>query len=95
MAGTELIIDDDYCKNVGEILSKQGQHMDEVVAEYISILQTIKDTGIKSGEVSDALSAYISYAQKMEKQFGSLSETIKTQISNFLSQIDRADQYIF
>ncbi len=95
MASKELIIDDDYCKQMGTYFDNQGEHLNEVIAEYVTILQTIKDTAIKEGDVSKALGTYITYAKKMEKQIGILSETSKSQISNFLAQVDRADQYIF
>lgn len=95
MASNQLIVDDDYCRAMGEYFIKQGEHMDTVIAEYVSILQEIKNSAITSGDVSDALRTYISYAQKLNKQVGSISTIAKSHIENFLTRVDDADQYLF
>lgn len=95
MASNQLIIDDDYCRAMGDYFTKQGEHMDKVIAEYVSILQDIKKNAITSGDVSDALGTYISYAQKLNKQVGNISTVAKSHIENFLTRVDDADQYLF
>lgn len=95
MANKQLIIDDDYCRALGDFFVKQGEHMDGVIAEYVSILQEIKNSAITSGDVSNALGEYISYAQKLNDQIGNISITAKTHIDKFLTSVDDADQYLF
>lgn len=95
MASDNLIIDDDYCKAMGTYFTKQGEQIDKLVMDYISILQDVKNQAIISGEVSDALSAYITYVQKLNKQIGNISTSIKVQIDKFLTRIDLEDQYLF
>ncbi len=95
MADKQLIIDDDYCNQMSEYFIKQEEHLDSVISQYITILQEIKNTAITSGDVSDALSEYIGYAQKLNNQIGNVSTITKTHISNFLKKVDEVDKYLF
>lgn len=95
MASNNLIIDDDYCKAMGTYFAEQGKEMDELTSKYIKILQEVRIKAIISGEVSDALSAYIGYVQNLNKQMGNISTSIQTQIDKFLARIDSEDQYLF
>lgn len=95
MASNELIIDDDYCKAMGSYFEKQGQEIDQLVVDYISILQDVKNKGIISGDVADALNSYISYVTKLNKKVGNISTSTKKQIDNFLSRVDAEDKYLF
>ena len=54
MASNELIIDDDYCRAMGSYFTKQGEELDQLIVDYISILQDVKNKGITSGDVSNA-----------------------------------------
>ncbi len=95
MASNELIIDDDYCNAMGEYFVKQGEEIDKLIMDYINILNEVKDKAIISGDVNKALSTYISYVKKLNRQIGQLSNSIKTQIDNFLVRVDKEDEYLF
>lgn len=95
MASNELIIDDDYCKAMGAYFVKQGEQMDKLVTDYVSILEEVKNKAIISGDVSKALNTYITYVKKMDKQIGCISTPAKTEIDNFLARVDSEDQYLF
>ena len=49
MASNELIMDDEYCKLMGTYFVRQGERMDQLVVEYVKILQDIKSKVITSG----------------------------------------------
>lgn len=95
MASNELAVDDEYCKAMGNYFVSQGQQIDQIVSEYVSILQDLRNRAIVSGDVADALSAYIECAGKLNKQIGSISTTVNKHVNAFLSKIDDADQYLF
>lgn len=95
MAGRSLQIDDDYCARIGNYFVTQGNEIDILIDEYITILQSIRKDAIKSGEVADALDVYISYASKMKNQIGTISRNAKQQVNNFINAVDAADQYLF
>lgn len=95
MASKDLIIDDDFCKSMGTYFVKKGAEMDRMIADYISILQDVRNKGIVGGDVATALSSYISYASKLKKQIGNISSDLNSKINSFLSRVDDADQYLF
>lgn len=95
MASNNLIIDDDYCTAMGTYFEQQGEAMDKLIADYIAILKDAKSKGIVSGDVANALTSYISYVEKLNKQIGNISKLTKTQISKFLARVDSEDQYLF
>lgn len=95
MASSELIIDDDYCKAIGNYFAAQGERLDSLVAEYEAILQNVESKAIVSGDVSRALAVYIGYVNKLKQQFGNISSVVSKQISFFVSEIDEADEYLF
>lgn len=95
MASKDLIIDDDFCKSMGAYFVKKGTEMDQMIADYISILQDVKNKGIVSGDVAVALSSYISYASKLKMQIGNISSDVNSKINSFLSHVDDEDQYLF
>lgn len=95
MASNELIIDDEFCRTMGTYFIKQGQQFDQMIDNYISILQNVRNKGIVSGDVATALSSYISYVSKLKKQIGNISFDVNRKINSFLSRVDDADQYLF
>lgn len=95
MASKDLIIDDDFCKAMGTYFVKKGEEMDQMVSDYISALQDVRNKGIVSGDVATALSFYISYASRLKKQIGTISSDVSKQIDSFLARVDDADQYLF
>lgn len=95
MASNELIIDDDYCKSMGTYFTKQGQQLDQMISDYVTILQDVRNKAILSGDVATALSAYITYAEKLKQKIGNVSTNAGNQITTFLSKVDAADQYLF
>lgn len=95
MASDELIIDDDYCRTMGSYFIKHGEELDQLIADYIAIIQEVKNKGIMSGDVSNALSSYIDYVKKLDKKIGNISISARNQIEKFLSRIDTEDRYLF
>ncbi len=59
MAGAALQIDDDYCNAMGQYFINEGKEIEGFLNEYISILESIKSTSIKKGNVANALESYI------------------------------------
>ena len=95
MAKNDLIIDDDYCKSMGNYFVQQGNQLDLIILQYITILNEIRTSALVSGDVADALSAYITYAENLSRKFSEISTIANNEINNFLTNIDRADKYLF
>ena len=95
MAGRELIVDDDYCKALGQYFLKHGANLDNDVDEYIIAMESLKEAGIMNGDAAKALDAYIQYSRKLDNIIYSISSEAYMLAHNFVSAIDSADQYLF
>ena len=95
MASNQCIIDDEYCKKMGTYFKTQGETLDKMVSDYVSVLKTTRRKGIKKGEVADALDSFIDYAERLKEQIGIISDNAQAQVTNFLTRVDEADQYLF
>lgn len=95
MASNQCIIDDEYCKSMGSYFKKQGEALDKMISDYIDVLETVKNTAIKDGDVAKALDSFIEYAKQMKGKIGVISNSAQVQVTNFLSKVDEADQYLF
>lgn len=95
MASNELIVDDEYCRTMGNYFIKKGSEINSAIIEYVSLLEDIKTNAIVSGDVSDALGVYIEYAWKLVNQVDKIGETVQREINSFLVRVDEADQYLF
>ena len=49
MAGTELIIDDDYVNEMADFLNTRATNLQEGIDRYIQILENIRRDAIKQG----------------------------------------------
>ena len=95
MADNQCIIDDAYCTAMGEYCKRQGERLDQMMADYVAIMETVRDTAIIKGDVHTVLQAYIDYAKKMKDNVGTISGNAQAQITKFLTSVDEADQYLF
>lgn len=95
MASESTIIDDEYCTAMGSYFEKQGKQLDQMVSDYIALIQAVRNTGIKQGDTAKAMDAYIEYAEKLRDQIGNVSDAAKDHVKHFLEKVDEADQYLF
>ena len=90
-----LKIEDEYCIKIKEYCSNKDEDLEEYISEYIAILERIQNCAIMSGDVSEALNEYLGLVKQLQGEIGSLSMSVNTQITAFLSHIGKADQYLF
>lgn len=95
MASKDLVVDDEFCKQMGNYFMKKGEELDQMISDYIAALQDVRNKGIISGDVAIELSSYISYTSRLKKQIGTISSDVNKQINAFLTRVDDADQYLF
>lgn len=95
MASNQCIIDDKYCLEMGSYFKKQGDRLDRMISDYISVMEFARTFGTRDGEVHDAMGDYIEYAKKLKGKFSLASQNAQSQVNKFLTQIDEADQYLF
>lgn len=90
-----LIIDDDFCSDIGAYFVKKGSEMDQIISDYISAVQAIRNTVIQEGKTADALDKYIELAKQMEDQIGKVSSSAQALVTRFLGDVDNADDFLF
>lgn len=95
MASNQCIIDDAYCVEMGNYFKRQGEHLDQMIIDYVATLKTVRDTAIIKGDVHEVLDTYITYAEKMKDKLGVISDNAQAQVTKFLTRVDEADQYLF
>ena len=95
MASKELVIDDDYCAEIGSYIMTQGQRLEQLIDNYITILNYVREYAITGGETATALGLYIEYAKKLNDHIDSITAKIQKEVSSFLKAIDDADRYLF
>lgn len=95
MAGTELIIDDDYVNEMADFLNTRATNLQEGIDRYIQILDNIRRDAIKQGATADALDTFISYAKNLSNVVEELGQTAKETCNTFISDVDESDEFYF
>ena len=95
MASNQCIIDDSYCVAMGNYFKRQGERLDQMIADYVAALKNVRDTAITNGDVHVVLDAYIDYAEKMKDKLGVISNNAQAHVTKFLAKVDETDQYLF
>ena len=90
MAGTELIIDDDYVNEMADFLNTRATNLQEGIDRYIQILENIRRDAIKQGATADALDA-----KKLSNVVEELGQTAKETCNTFISDVDESDEFLF
>lgn len=98
----DLIIEDDNCKEIGENYVKDATIFEDVLKEYIKIMEDVVNKGIPSGQVHENLKSFLEEGIKKinigsngegERMF--LSKKGKTCNESFIEEIDIADSYLY
>ena len=91
----ELIIYDAEIQNLADFCDKTGGELEVFFYRYIRILESISENALKSGDARARLDSYISYASKMLGDLAQNSREVQSNMKNYLTQIDNADQFLF
>ena len=92
---SELIIDDDYILNTAEHLAQQGETLDTMYFEYLSIMKNICENATMNGRVAQALLNFTETAQMMQDKFSVIAQNASTDTTDFKSEIDEKDEYLY
>lgn len=95
MAGTELIIDDDYVATMGTYLNDKGTELQGFVDQYIQILEKIRTDAIIAGDTAKALDEFINFSKNLNVKIQELGASGKKQAEGFAIEVDEADSYLF
>jgi hypothetical protein len=94
-----LIIEDDYFSDTGARCKSYGNHLNQQMSQYLSILDKICSEAIPSGAQHDALSAFAADVKILcgehQNRLSSISDSLSTTCTNFIVQVDYDDQFLY
>lgn len=93
--GRDLIIDDEYVSAVGDACNQRGIQLEEIFEQYVTILKEIQAEALVEGDVSEALAAFIAYAESVKGGIGEVSESISKRCTSYIQDVNNADRYLF
>ena len=64
-------------------------------SKYRTHTMTFSFNSAYNENVAKALDSFIEYAKQMKGKIGVISNSAQVQVTNFLSKVDEADQYLF
>lgn len=91
----DLIIFDEFYFDVGMYIRLMNMKYEQILEEYVRILNSIKNQGICQGETAEALEMYINLAKNMGSTIKALGNVMDSAMHNYIESIDKKDTYIF
>lgn len=87
----DLIVNDSDYESIGDAYTTIGTYLEEIITDYLSIIDNICTDGIKCGNIHDNLLLFKQTASLLSGQINAATK-IATQIcEDFVSDIDEAD----
>lgn len=87
-----LIVDDDSFKGIGKYCLQQGKSLEKSLSEYVRIMKSVQQAGITKGKTAEALQAYISYVEFLQKKVYEASSDVNKAVNTFLTDINNIDK---
>lgn len=95
----ELIVHDEYIKDVKNFFSTSFLGLSDLMSQYINIMRTVRENGFKSGKTADALETFISQVSMETTDENISADVVSPCVSqycdNFIDQIDDADKELY
>lgn len=92
---SNLVIDDDYVKEVGNTSYVRGKKFEEILHSYVEILKEIENEAITSGDMFNALVEFRECVALLNDRITKISSNIDTLTEGFIIDVNEADDYLF
>lgn len=89
-----IIVEETILEAAREIRDKTAE-LDDVFKKYLTLVSQLQNNVFKSGEVNEALGAYLEYARLLKGNISGIGSNAKIVIDNYIVKTDEADQYLF
>ena len=89
-----IVVDEEYEASHARIAASCAE-LDTMIDRYCGIMSRVASLGAISGATSEALKAYLSYAEELKSVASEIAEHHGEAKSMFLSAIDNADRYLY
>lgn len=91
----DIIVNDDACSVAGKEYKDMADKFNTYLNTYSGILQRILSDGIPSGKVHNNLQKFSESVDTLKDQIGDLADTAEKCANNFVSDMDKADSYLY
>ena len=95
MAGPDLIIDDVFVPEMATYFKEIGHRLELIYGNYIDTMKEIRSEAVMSGAVAGAIDVFIEYAEMISSTIEAISLELGNDTTNFMTEIDEKDQYLF
>ena len=92
---SDLIICDEYIKEVGESCKRRGEMLEEIMEIYIAILEEIQSEAIVEGEFSQSLWEFLQCVCRLRNLLQDISDNVNEACKFFVIDINDADSFLF
>ncbi|MDD6795979.1 MAG: hypothetical protein PUE01_11325 [Clostridiaceae bacterium] len=90
-----LIVNDDDFSSMAEHYNDIADKFTGYLNTYSDSLQKILSEGIKAGKVHNNLQSFSAEVNNLKDQINSLATDASSAVTDFLSEIDTADSYLY
>ena len=91
----DVIISDAEFKSVATTIEIACTKIDNLVDDYLALLQKASKSGAMEGETAVALLTYANYAKRLKGIAVAFSRHHSSVISSFLETVDTTDSYLY
>ena len=91
----EVIIEDEYVKNVGTKVRDELEKTGKTLSTYITCLEEVRKKGLMKGSTAEALGDFISLAAHLKGTFWDIGGCVGTDCENYIDEVDDADKYLY
>jgi len=95
MCMADLIIDDEYIKDIGIYIKDFSSKLEAYLDDYVSILNKIKTDAVISGDISEKLEVFIQYSTTLNGLISGVGTEINDTAGVFIEEVDEKDEYIY
>lgn len=95
MSLEKVVINDTYMVDMSEYFEIRGKRLQETVDSYINIIKRVVEEGISSGETSDSIRRFLTYAEQLNQVISDTSREIRDATGNCLEEINEQERYLY
>lgn len=91
----KITVDDEYIEEMSKYFDDSGKYFEDTLKDYLSLMEDFNKDGISAGATAEAVKAFIETATMLKGYVGEVSETVKSILDGYHSDIDTADSFLY
>lgn len=91
----DIKILDDEIRNIGTEIKDKGEQLENIFDRYVKCMNKLGLEGIKGGETSDNINAYVKSVKVLNNAVKAYTRQICDKCFSYIEDIDKADDFLF